>query len=335
MRERSSLPDADFWRGRRVLVTGGAGFLGSFVVDRLRELGCNEVAVPRSHDYDLVDRSAVRSLYGDLHPEVVLHLAARVGGIGANQKDPGRFFFDNLMMGVNLIEEGRRAGVEKFVQVGTVCSYPKDAKIPFREDAFWDGYPEETNAPYGIAKKALIVQLQAYRQQYGFDGIYVIPVNLYGPRDNFDLETSHVIPALIRKCVEARDKGDTEVTVWGTGEASREFFFVEDCAEALLLATERYDRSDPINLGTGEEIRIRDLAQRIAEQVRFDGELVYDTSKPDGQPRRCLDVSRAEREFGFRARTPFNEGLRRTVEWFENNREVSEAGSGLRPGTTP
>lgn len=326
------ISDPDFWKHRKVLVTGGSGFLGSFVVEKLRALGCEDVAAPRKSEFDLVDREATRSLYERHAPRTVLHLAASVGGIGANQKYPGRFFYENLMMGLNLVEEGRRAGVEKFVQVGTVCSYPRDTPVPFREEGLWDGYPEATNAPYGIAKKAILVQLQAYREQYGMNGVYVIPVNLFGPRDNFDLESSHVIPALIRKCVEAREQGRTHVTVWGTGEASREFFYVEDCADALLLAAEHYDRPEPINLGTGEEIRIRHLARTIAAEVGFQGELVFDPSKPDGQPRRCLDVSRSQQELGFRATTPFQEGLRRTIAWFEANRTNPDGKSGPEPG---
>lgn len=311
---------SDFWKERRVLVTGGAGFLGSFVVERLEAAGCSSVSVPRSADHDLVDAGAVRRLYRETRPDVVLHLAARVGGIGANMENPGRFFYDNLMMGVHLIEEGRKAGLEKFVQAGTICSYPKHTPVPFREEELWNGYPEETNAPYGVAKKALLVQLQAYRQQYGFKGIYLLPVNLYGPRDNFDLETSHVVPALIRKCVEAKEEGRDRIVVWGSGEPSREFFYVEDCAEAFLLAAEHYDGPEPVNLGTGHEIRIRELVGLIADLTGFEGEIVYDRSRPDGQPRRALDVSRADERFGFRARISLEEGLRRTIDWFLENR---------------
>lgn len=310
-----------YWRNRRVVVTGGAGFLGSFVVERLRAAGCGEVFVPRSREYDLVDPEAVRRLYREARPDVVLHLAARVGGIGANRKHPGRFFYDNLMMGVNLIEEGRKAGLEKFVQVGTICAYPKHAPAPFREEDLWNGYPEETNAPYGVAKKALLVQLQAYRQEYGMNGIYLLPVNLYGPRDNFDLETSHVIPALIRKCIEAKEAGRRELPVWGTGEPTREFLYVEDAARAILLAAERYDGPEPVNLGTGEEIRIRDLVALVARLTGFEGDLVFDPERPDGQPRRVLDVSRAERLFGFRAEVGLEDGLRRTIDWFRAHRE--------------
>lgn len=316
-------PAGKFWAGRRVVVTGGAGFLGSFVVERLERANCAEIFVPRSREYDLVDRDAVRRLYRDARPDIVLHLAARVGGIGANQKNPGRFFYDNLMMGVNLIDEGRRVGLEKFVQIGTICAYPKFAPVPFREDDLWKGYPEETNAPYGIAKKALLTQLQSYREQYGFPGIYLLPVNLYGPRDNFDLDTSHVIPALIRKCVEAVERGDDHIVVWGTGEASREFFYVEDCADAILMAAEKYSGEEPVNLGTGEEIRIRELVALIARLVGFEGELVFDPSKPDGQPRRALDVSRAEQLFGFKARVSLEDGLRHTIDWFKANRATA------------
>ena len=306
----------DFWKQRRVLVTGGAGFLGSHVVDRLARMGCGDVFVPRKSSYDLTQQEAAVRLLQDTRPEVVLHLAAEVGGIGANRDSPGRFFYANMAMGLNLIEEARATGVPRFVQVGTICAYPKFTPVPFREDELWNGFPEETNAPYGIAKKALLVQLQAYRAQYGFDGIYLLPVNLYGPRDNFDPASSHVIPALIRKMVEARDAGVSQVEIWGTGSASREFLFVDDCARAILLAAEHCQGPDPINIGTGEEITIRDLVDLIAAIVGFEGRLVYDPSKPDGQPRRCLDISRAEEEFGFRARVSLEEGLRSTTDWY-------------------
>jgi GDP-L-fucose synthase len=301
---------------RRVVVTGGAGFLGSHVVERLRGHGC-EPFVPRSADYDLITEDGVRRLFDDARPDLLLHLAGSVGGIAANRENPGRFFYENLVMGARLIEASRRAGMPKFVCVGTICAYPKFAPVPFREDDLWNGYPEETNAPYGVAKKALLVQLQAYRAQYGFNGIYLLPVNLYGPRDDFDLRSSHVIPALIRKCVEARRRGDSAVSCWGTGDATREFLFVEDCAEGIVLATERYDEPEPINLGTGREISIRDLARRIAELTGFDGELVWDGTKPDGQPRRCLDVTRARERLGFVAQTSLEDGLARTIEWYE------------------
>jgi len=301
-------------------VTGGAGFLGSFVVEKMRQSGAKEVFVPRSRHYDLTSPEAVRRMYDDARPDVVIHLAAVVGGIGANRQRPGEFFYKNLMMGVQLVEEARRRGTEKFVAVGTICAYPKFTPVPFREDDLWNGYPEETNAPYGLAKKMLLVQLQAYRQQYGMRGIYLLPVNLYGPRDNFDLQTSHVIPALIRKCVEARQAGADHITAWGTGSASREFLYVEDAAEAILLATERYDSPAPVNVGAGFEIKIRDLAQLIVRLTGFGGRIEWDHTKPDGQPRRCLDTSRAEREFGFKARVPLEEGLRRTIRWYEENR---------------
>ena len=316
-------PDAEnleltpsFWRGKRVVVTGGSGFLGSHIVERLRAAGCENVFVPRRARYDLTEQEAVRRLLADASPDMVIHLAAEVGGIGANRRNPGRFFYANAAMGIHLIEESRRVGIEKFVQVGTICAYPKFTPVPFREEEIWNGYPEETNAPYGIAKKALLVQLQSYRDQYGFNGIYLLPVNLYGPRDNFDPESSHVIPALIRKMVEAKENGAREVVLWGTGRASREFLYVDDCARAVLLAAERYDGAEPVNLGTSMEITIGDLARLIADVVGFTGELTYDTSQPDGQPRRCLDTSRAREYFGFEARVGFEEGLRRTVEWF-------------------
>lgn len=315
--ERALTPG--FWRDRRIVVTGGAGFLGSYIVDRLRELGAEHVFVPRRREYDLTEQDDVRRLYRSARPDMVLHLAAEVGGIGANRDNPGRFFYANMLMGTLLIEEARRSGVEKFVQLGTICAYPKFTPVPFREENLWDGYPEETNAPYGIAKKALLVQLQAYREQYGFNGVYLLPVNLYGPRDNFDPQSSHVIPALIRKMVEAQEAGAEEVVLWGTGAASREFLYVDDCARGVLLAAEHFDGAEPVNLGTGGEITIRDLAALIAELVGFEGRLAYDSSKPDGQPRRCLDTSRALRAFGFRAHTDFRDGLRETIRWFRES----------------
>jgi GDP-L-fucose synthase len=305
--------------GTTVAVPGGAGFLGAQVVRRLEAAGAS-VFVPRHADYDLTRDERVRAMYEDARPDVVIHLAARVGGIGANQRSPGTFFYDNLMMGALLIEHGRRAGLQKFVCVGTVCSYPKFATVPFREDDLWSGYPEETNAPYGIAKKALLVQLQSYRQEFGMNGIYLIPVNLYGPGDDFDLETSHVIPALIRKCVEAAERGDDEIEAWGSGRATREFLYVEDAAEAIVAGTERYEGPDPVNLGTGEEISIRDLAEVIAKLTGLEGTLRWDTSRPDGQPRRALDVSRARDGFGWSASTPLEDGLRATIEWFRGSR---------------
>lgn len=303
------------------MVTGGAGFLGSFVVEQLRAKGCRLVVVPRSKDYDLVQMDAVRQLYDDAKPDMVIHLAARVGGIGANQANPGRFFYDNLMMGTQLIEVGRQLGLKKFVALGTICAYPKFAPIPFREDDIWTGYPEETNAPYGLAKKMMLVQSQAYRQQYGFNSIVLFPVNLYGPRDNFDLETSHVIPALIRKCMTAKEAGHASITLWGDGSPTREFLYVEDAAEGILLAAEQYQGNLPINLGTGEEVAIRDLARMIAAEAGFSGQIQWDTAKPNGQPRRCLDVSRAKQLFGFQARHSLREGLKKTVQWFRTNRE--------------
>jgi len=303
-------------RNKRICVTGGSGFLGSHVVARLRERGCSHVFVARKRDYDLVNAEAVERLYREARPDVVIHLAAVVGGIGANRHNPGRFFYENLMMGVQMMEGARLHGVEKFVQVGTICSYPKHTPIPFREDDLWNGYPEETNAPYGIAKKALLVQSQAYREQYGFNSIHLLLVNLYGPGGNFDLRSSHVIPALVRKCVEAVETGAPSIEVWGTGSATREFLYVADAAKGIVLAAERYDASDPVNLGTGREISIRNLVQLIAQETGFQGEIMWDTTKPDGQPRRALDVRRAEQLFGFRAETDFVEGIRKTIEWY-------------------
>lgn len=305
-----------FWSSKRITVTGGAGFLGSFVVEKLRECGCGDVFVPRSSQYDLVNMEAVKRLYRDTRPDIVIHLAARVGGIGANRANPGKFFYDNAMIGIQLIEQGRVFGLEKFVALGTVCAYPKFTPVPFKEENLWDGYPEETNAPYGLAKKMLLVQSQAYRQQYGFNSIYLLPVNLYGPRDNFDLEASHVIPALIRKCLEAKLLGQPEIVCWGDGSATREFLYVEDCAEAIVRATEKYNQSDPLNIGTGQEISIKKLVKLITELTGYQGDVLWDTSKPNGQPRRCLNTDRATQEFGSAAKTDLREGLRRTVEWY-------------------
>jgi GDP-L-fucose synthase len=308
---------------RRVMVTGGSGFVGQHVVGKLRERGVSEIFVPRSADYNLVDRQGCRRAVQDGRPDVIIHLAAVAGGIGINMEEPGRFFFDNLMMGVQLIEEARLAGVEKLVAVGTICEYPKFTPVPFDEASLWDGYPEETNAPYGLAKKMLLVQAQAYRQQYGFNVIHPLPVNLYGPGDDFDPRTSHVIPALIKKFTDARDSGAPSVPVWGDGTASREFLYVDDVAEGLVLMTERYNDPEPVNLGSGQEITIRDLAFLIAELSDYRGRIEFDPSKPNGQPRRCLDVSRAEREFGFRAKTDFRAGLRETIAWYEQQRRAA------------
>lgn len=307
----------NFWQNRRVCVTGGNGFLGSFVTEKLALRGTREIFIPRIEDYNLVEREAILRMLKDAKPDVILHLAALAGGIGANRQRPAEFFYVNLMMGVQLMHEAWKAGVEKMVAVGTICAYPKYTPLPFKEENLWDGYPEETNAPYGLAKKMLLVQAQAYRQQYGFNVIYPLPVNLYGPRDNFDLETSHVIPALIRKCVEAQVQGDHQIILWGDGTPTREFIYVEDAAEGLLLATERYNGPEPFNLGSGQEISIKDLASLIARLTGFNGEITWDTSKPNGQPRRALDTQRAEEYFGFRATMPFEEGLMRTIAWYK------------------
>jgi len=311
--------------GKRVMVTGGGGFLGKAVVGRLKAAGVakDDLFVPRSKDYDLRTAEGVGDALADGEPNVVIHLAAVVGGIGANRENPGKFFYENAAMGIELMEQARQAGVEKFVQIGTVCSYPKFTPVPFKEDDLWNGYPEETNAPYGLAKKMLLVQGQAYRQQYGFDVIHLIPVNLYGPGDNFNPASSHVIPALIKKCVDAREAGEDHIDVWGTGAASREFLYVEDAAEGIVLATERYDGPEPVNLGVGREITIRDLVELIVDQTGFEGEIRWDASKPDGQPRRALDTSRARDWFGFEARTSFEDGLRATIAWYEGSRAMA------------
>lgn len=302
---------------KRVLVTGGSGFLGQAVVDALQRRGCRDITVPRKRDFDLTKLPDIERLFESARPEVVFHLAAVVGGIGANRDNPGVFFYDNAIMGIQLIECARRFEVEKTIVVGTVCAYPKFTPVPFHEDALWDGYPEETNAPYGIAKKALLVQCQAYREQYGTNAVYLLPVNIYGPRDNFDLQSSHVIPALIRKALEARDSGSTEMVCWGDGSATREFLYVDDAAEGLVLAAERYNDAEPVNLGSGEEISIRNLVELVAEQCGFTGKIVWDTSKPNGQPRRKLDTTRAAERFGFQSKTSFKEGIQRTIEWYE------------------
>ncbi len=307
----------NFWASKQVVVTGGAGFLGSYVVEKLRERGCRRIFVPRRGDFDLREKEAVVRLFQQTKPDMVIHLAAVVGGIGANRKYPGRFFYDNSIMGIQLLEHARRFDVKKFVGIGTICAYPKFTPVPFKEENLWNGYPEETNAPYGLAKKMLLVQAQSYRQEYGFNAIYLLPVNLYGPGDNFDPESSHVIPALIRKILEAKLEEKKKIVAWGTGNASREFLYVEDAAEGILLAAERYDRPDPVNLGSGEEITVRNLAYLIRELTGFTGEIEWDTSQPDGQPRRCLDTSRAQAEFHFKATTSLREGLSKTIHWYE------------------
>src|ERR1700716_409198 len=312
-----------FWETRRVVVTGGHGFLGSFVVDRLRAAGAKEVVVPRSDKHDLRVQTEALRLYTDTRPDIVIHLAAVVGGIGANRENPGRFFYDNAIMGLNVIEAARISGIEKFVCAGTICSYPKFTSVPFREEDFWNGYPEETNAPYGLAKKMLLVQLQAYREQYGFNGIYLTPVNLYGPRDNFDLESSHVIPALIRKCIEAKQTGAPEIVAWGTGNAQRELLYLEDAPEAIVLRAAKNSKPDLVNWGSGEEISVRDLMEMIRAMVGATGAVQWDHTKPDGQPRRSLDPRRAARDFGWREKTSFPAGLKKTIEWFAASRSAT------------
>lgn len=316
MEQQSWLNSGQYWAKKRVCVTGGAGFLGSFVVEKLKARGVSEIFIPRSKDYDLVEKEAIRDMIADSKPDVIIHLAASVGGIGANLSHQADYFYENLMMGTQLIHESYKASVSKFVAVGTICAYPKFAPIPFKEEDIWDGYPEETNAPYGLAKKMMLVQSQVYRSQYGYNSIYLLPVNLYGPRDNFDLETSHVIPALIRKCIEAKESGAKNIVAWGDGSPTREFLYAEDAAEGILLATERYNDSEPVNLGSSFEISIKDLVETIAQVTEFEGEIFWDTTKPNGQPRRKLDVARAKDLFGFESQVSFREGLKETVAWY-------------------
>ena len=312
--------DESFWNKKKICITGGAGFLGQALVENIKRRGATDIFIPTIEKYDLVQQKDILRMLDDSRPDVIIHLAAHVGGIGANREHPAEFFYDNLMMGVQLIHEAWKKGVEKFVAVGTVCAYPKFTPVPFREDDIWNGYPEETNAPYGLAKKMLLVQAQSYRQQYGYNALFLIPVNLYGPRDNFRPESSHVIPALIKKCVEAKEAGAKEVIIWGDGSPTREFIYVDDAAEGIASATEKYNGSEPVNIGSGNEISIKDLANMIARLTGFEGQLVFDTSKPNGQPRRGLDVSRAEKLFGFKAKMSFEEGLRRTIDWYVANR---------------
>ncbi|MCF7908425.1 MAG: GDP-L-fucose synthase [Candidatus Omnitrophica bacterium] len=309
-----------FWPSKRVLVTGGKGFLGSYVVSELKAKGAKNVFVPDVKDYNLVKSEAVKRVYQDVQPNIVIHLAAKVGGIGANQERPGEFFYDNLMMGVQLIDEAKNLGIEKFVAIGTICCYPKFTPTPFKEEDLWNGYPEETNAPYGLAKKMLLVQSQSYRKQYGFNSIFLLPVNLYGPRDNFDPKTSHVIPALIKKCFDAIDNNHQEIAVWGTGKPTREFLYAEDAARGIVLAAEKYNGSEPINLGSGFEISIKDLVNLIVKLTGFKGKIIWDVSKPNGQPKRTLDVSKAKREFGFKAKVKFNQGLKQVIDWYKKER---------------
>jgi len=318
----NSKPAGDgYWASRRVCVTGGAGFLGSYILEKLRRRGAREIFVPLIEEYDLVQHSEILRMLDNARPDIVIHLAAHVGGIGANRLHPAEFFYDNLMMGVQLMHESWKRGIEKFIALGTVCSYPKFTPVPFREEDLWNGYPEETNAPYGLAKKMMLVQSQSYRQQYGFNSIFLVPVNMYGPRDNFNLQTSHVIPALIRKCVEAKKEGKAEVVLWGDGSPTREFIYVDDAAEGILMAAERYNASDPVNLGSGREISIRDLADLIGRLTGYEGRFAWDTNQPNGQPRRGLDTSKAEALFGFRARTTFEDGLRQTIDWVLANQD--------------
>jgi GDP-L-fucose synthase len=315
---------------KRITVTGGAGFLGRYVVGKLQDMGCRDIFVPRSADYDLTRMADVVRMYDDARPQIVIHLAGKAGGIGLNREKPGELFYDNLLMGLQVIEQARLRGLEKLVAIGSVCAYPKLTPVPFKEEDLWAGYPEETNAPYGLAKKMLLVQAQAYRQQYGFNAIYLLPINLYGPGDNFDPESSHVISALVKKCIDAIEEGRDEIEVWGSGNATREFIYVEDAAEGIVLATERYDGPEPVNIGSGREIAVRDLVALIAELAGFKGRIVWDATKPDGQPRRCLDTSRAEKEFAFKAKTDLREGLRRTIEWYLDQRRRAGSRKGVQ-----
>ncbi|MBC8389995.1 MAG: GDP-L-fucose synthase [Actinobacteria bacterium] len=310
------------FKEKRVVITGGAGFLGNFVIKKLKERKCKGIFIPKIEDYDLRDLENIKRMYEDAEGDIVIHLAAVVGGIGANRENPGSFFYDNLIMGIQLIEQARLAGIEKFLALGTICAYPKFTEVPFREENLWNGYPEETNAPYGLAKKMLLVQSQAYRQQYNFNSVYLLPVNLYGPGDNFNPKSSHVIPALIKKFYDAKIERKSGVTVWGTGRATREFLYVKDCAEAVVLALEKYDKPDPVNIGAGFEISIKELAEKIKDIVGFKGKIVWDRTKPDGQPRRCLDTSRALKEFSFKAKVDFDEGLREAIDWYTENKDL-------------
>jgi GDP-L-fucose synthase len=314
--------DPMFWQNKHICVTGGAGFLGSFVIEALKQRGATDIYVPHIEEYDLVNLQDIQRMLDVSRPDIIIHLAALAGGIGANRARPADFFFINLMMGVQLMHEAWKRSIGKFVAIGTVCAYPKFTPVPFKEENIWEGYPEETNAPYGLAKKMLLVQAQAYREQYGFNAICLLPVNLYGPRDNFNLETSHVIPALVRKCIEAQERGDKEVVLWGDGSPTREFLYAGDAADGILTATEFYNSSEPVNIGSGQEISIKDLAEMISHLTGFEGKLVWDTTKPNGQPRRALDTSRASEYFGWRARTPFEEGLRQTIAWYRQNRNI-------------
>ncbi|MBC8387417.1 MAG: GDP-L-fucose synthase [Actinobacteria bacterium] len=309
-------------KDRKVIVTGGAGFLGKFVVKKLKDRNCKDIFIPKIEEYDLRNLETIKKMYRDAKADVVIHLAAVVGGIGANRENPGSFFYDNLIMGIQLMEQARLTSIEKFVALGTICAYPKYTKVPFKEEDLWNGYPEETNAPYGLAKKMSLVQSQAYRQQYGFNSIFLLPVNLYGPGDNFNPKSSHVIPALIKKFHDAKINNQSEVIVWGTGKATREFLYVEDCAEAIVLATEKYDKPDPVNIGAGFEISIKDLAEKIRQIIGFKGKIVWDKTKPDGQPRRCLDTSKAYDEFGFKAKVSFDEGLKKAIDWYIENKDL-------------